>query len=115
VTAPFHPTDRRTSPDQLRPYAQVCRRPAACARLPLSLDLAAATPMLMIALLTECAGELAPRLVAQPRMPTAREMIRPRVTSEISACVLISAFAGREIGIVSAGLNAVAVVTASAR
>ena len=48
-------------------------------------------------------------------MPTAREMMRPSVTSEISACVLIRAFAAWEIGIVSVGLNAVAVVTARAK
>lgn len=51
----------------------------------------------------------------QFRMPTAREMMRPSVTNEIRACVLISAFACREIGIVSAGLNALAVVTPSAK
>jgi hypothetical protein len=42
-------------------------------------------------------------------------MIRPSVTNEIRACVLIRAFACPEIGIVSVGLNAVAVVTPSAR
>src|ERR1700742_2078919 len=41
-------------------------------------------------------------------MPTAREMIRPIVTNEIRACVLISAFASREVGTVSAALNVAA-------
>jgi hypothetical protein len=51
----------------------------------------------------------------QLRMPTAREMMRPSVTNEIRACALMSAFARREIGSVSAALNAVAVVTPSAK
>jgi hypothetical protein len=49
------------------------------------------------------------------RMFTAREMIRPSVTNEVSASTLISAFATREFGIASVGLKAVDVVTDSAR
>ncbi len=45
----------------------------------------------------------------------AREMIRPSVISEISPWIAIRALAGREFGIASVGLNAVAVVKASTR
>jgi hypothetical protein len=58
---------------------------------------------------------LAARAAYEARMFTAREMIRPRVTSETSPSMLISALAVRELGMASVGLKAVAVVMASAR
>jgi hypothetical protein len=48
-------------------------------------------------------------------MLTAREMISPSVTSEITACPAISTLARLESGSTSVGLNAVAVVNESAR